>query len=504
MKGLQYLSIILSCCGLSLSAPTCDYKMIEDKYVCLMSDSASEGKIIGSHNETYGDAHVYRVTTTDEANKSLIGKVISLYRNLTIFQIPKGNIEAIIEDDFVNCTANLVELQICNGDLNTIPADVFKKCENLKSIDLTGNKLTIITKESLPNIINKLILSKNQIKIDMSNIFEVGNNLDALTYFDLSGNSIETLIDSILPSQRLIHLDLSNNKINELPGAYFDNNKNLEVLNLQDNQIASISHTIIKELTKLKELRIGSNNISTIDAKAFQDNEIIEYLDMSSNPIETLNANLLKNLTTLKALNLFDIKITNTSLEDLRTTFESLINLEKLNISKNIIGPIDGLFTKNEKLSVLGISSMSLTELEKDIFSALTKLESLNFDDNEIVDLPENIFEKLTEMKNFSAKKNKINKLKASTFEKMTNLLELDFTGNEIDAIESTFFDTLNKLKVVRFSGGNKCFNSDFEDFVLDEATRVKFYKCFENYNSARTVVISNVLLAFVIIFKFI
>jgi len=509
MKGLQTLSIILSFCGYALSAPTCDYKTIEDKYVCLMSDSSSSGTTIGgSHKDGKDETYVYRVTTTDTASKGLIKPVLSTFKNLEVFQIPKGNINNIVADDFVDCTEHLLELQICNGDLSTILDDVFKTCTKLETIDLTSNKFKLAVNGSFPLKLKKLILANNEIKMNKaeSTIFGSSVTLPDLSHLDLSGNGIDSVSDSVLPSVKLVHLDMSSNKLKEVPDAYFESNANLEVLHLHDNQLTSIKGNIFKKLTKLKELKIGTNNISTIEAPAFQNNTVLEYLDISSNPIVLLNANLLKHLTTLKTLNIHDNKLNTTSVEPLKTTLLALTNLEKLDISKNVIGSIDELFTKNEKLTELNIGSMDLGELKGDMFNALTKLKSLKLDDNKIIEFPENIFEKTTEMMTFSAKGNKIVRLKASTFEKMTNLTELDFTGNEINAIESTFFDKLIHLKTVKFGGdSNKCIKLDFESFDLKDAdTRVNFKQCFDNYNSARTVMISNVLLALVVIFKFI
>ncbi|XP_070492353.1 uncharacterized protein [Chironomus tepperi] len=498
MKELQILSILLIYCGLTLSVPTCDYKIIENKYVCLMSESSSTEEIKVNHVGEKGDDDVYRVTTADEAIKSLISKVLKKYKNLAIFQIPEGKISSIVEADFETCP-ELVELQICNSDFESVPEKVFDGCKKLDSIDLTANKLSLALKGSFPDNIKSLILAKNAIKMDkaQSTLFNSSDNLKELSHLDLSGNNIESLSTSILPSQKLIHLDLSNNKLSEISDDYFNLNVDIQVLNLQTNKLTSISENIFKSLTKLKVLNIGNNNINMIKEQAFHEHKLMEHLDISSNPIVMLNAKLFQNLTALKILNLQDIKLNTSSLDPLKTTLLALTNLEKLDISKNNIGPVNELFTKNEKLTELNISSMNLSEFKADIFKALTKLQTLNFDDNKIVELPENIFEKTVEIKTLSAKSNKIAVLKASTFEKMVNLETLDFTGNEIDAIEGTFFDKLTKLKVVKFDG-NKCLNMSFNDFKLDDEMRVKFYKCFENYNSASSIVISNILIALV------
>lgn len=506
MKGLQTLGIILGYCGFVLSAPICDYKLIENKYVCLMSGSSSNGLINGTHIQDKEETDVYRVTTTDEANQKLISAVLTNFQNLAIFEVPKGKIDSIVVGDFTNCTENLVELQISNGDLEDIPEKVFDNCTSLESIDFTGNKLSKAKTGSFPGILKKLNLANNKIEMDnqKSTIFADNQNLKDLTHLDLSGNGIETLSNSVLPTKNLIHLDLSNNKLEEISETYFNENVNLEILNLQNNQLTSISNTIFEKLENLKELRIGSNNINSIHTSAFQNNKLMEHLDMSSNEIVLLNANLLKNLTALKVLNLQDTKLNTSNLEPLKTILLALTNLEELDISRNVIGPIDGLFTKNDKLLKLNINSMELTEFKEDIFSALTKLQTLNFDENKISEFPDKIFEKTTEITTISARGNKLVKLKASTFEKMENLITLDFTGNKIDAIESTFFDKLKKLKVVRFGSENNCIKKDFEDFTLNDDLRVEFHKCFDNFNSARSIVISNVLLAFVLAFKFI
>ncbi|CAG9811537.1 unnamed protein product [Chironomus riparius] len=506
------LLVLCALCGLAISVPTCNYSTIGTTYVCFMNSSiaAATDTIGGTIEAGKSETDVKRVTTLDAANKDLIKLVLNKFASLEALQIQKGGVASIDVTDFPSgkCGA-LKQLQIWNGQINAIGAqdtNIFGACSLIEEIDLTGNQLAKLHSGSLPTTLKKLILTNNLINpnYQTSSFFGSTTSLPGLTHLSLSGNKISTLSLVNLPSEILTHLDFSNNLLAEFPLVNLQKSTKLVSFYLNGNKLTSIPETLVSSMPDLIELKLGSNLITTIHQDAFKLNTKLTSLDISANPLKTLNDAVLKNILTLTSLDIHDIQLESASFTPLKTVLEALANLQKLDISSNSVGAIDTLFIKNVNLLDLSISSMKLNQFTNETFSTLVKLQNLTFSNNEIVEIPDKLFEKTTEMKRLIARENKVAILKASTFATMKNLEVLDFTSNKINKIEKTFFDQFTGLKEVRFAS-NECINEDFVPFYKnDTATMAKFQKCFDNYNSARSIVISNILLVFVAaVFKF-
>jgi Leucine-rich repeat (LRR) protein len=98
---------------------------------------------------------------------------------------------------------------------------------------------------------------------------------------------------------KLIYLDLSQNKIQKIPNIGFEA---LQELNFSKNSIEDLDEFVRSEdLVNLKKLILSYNSLSTLPMMNF---ECLEYLDLATNKIVYLDEFLSSNLPTLLSLDL--------------------------------------------------------------------------------------------------------------------------------------------------------------------------------------------------------
>ena len=98
----------------------------------------------------------------------------------------------------------------------------------------------------------------------------------------------------------------------------------LEILDLCDNEISSISKNTFKWIPQLRYLKLGDNRIQKIDIEGFNGLNSLQVLDLSHNPILSFDIKILNYLPKLKWLRL-DANMINDDL--LKVLKEKDINL---------------------------------------------------------------------------------------------------------------------------------------------------------------------------------
>ncbi|XP_066991624.2 adhesion G protein-coupled receptor A3 [Anabrus simplex] len=102
----------------------------------------------------------------------------------------------------------------------------------------------------------------------------------------------------------VIHLDLSDNLITELPSEAFTATPSLQKLNLSKNQIRSIAPEAFSNLTMLKRLDLSNNMLSTLQNTAFIGLENLEKLKLNQNEIRKIKEGTFDELVSLELLDL--------------------------------------------------------------------------------------------------------------------------------------------------------------------------------------------------------
>lgn len=171
-----------------------------------------------------------------------------------------------------------------NSNVITFPLDYFTGIKNIDTLSFHDIKL-----QSIPNIFENLQhvytmdLSGNRIEIiSTNNLQKLGVRL-----LNLSKNSISYLEPedlSWIPSMEI--LDLSDNKIAEIPKGFFRTTRLIRKVVLSFNSLTVISKHVFSGLeATLQDLYLGENLISDIHPLAFSNLIELKLLDLSGNPL---------------------------------------------------------------------------------------------------------------------------------------------------------------------------------------------------------------------------
>ncbi|KAL1494145.1 hypothetical protein ABEB36_009790 [Hypothenemus hampei] len=275
------------------------------------------------------------------------------------------NLETLPSSDL----AQKIVLSYCG--IKTMDTGVFKGVKNLKFLDLSYNLLTTenIGPDTFkgpynntvyePLALEDLIFSYNQIHSLPHNIFE---HLPLLKQLNLEGNRLKVLDPptqlALSGLRNLEVLNLANNELTELVGSAIESLQMLRILNLSKNKLDFVPSTLVLLSASLEVLNLDSNLIFEINDNSF----------LGVKGIQTLS---LKNLPRLQYVN--------------ANAFSPLKNLSILHLSNNPnLTSIDQeAFGENQTLLELYLNNNSLEDLHYN----LTKWSALRFftlNDNEL------------------------------------------------------------------------------------------------------------------------
>ncbi|XP_066247338.1 leucine-rich repeat-containing protein 15-like [Euwallacea similis] len=223
--------------------------------------------------------------------------------------------------------AFMTELQLinlANNNLTTLDDDVFSRNHKLERIILDGNKFENLPNFTLANDIFQMYdFSCQNCHLTMvhRNVFK---SMPTLVKLNLSHNRLTYVQDMLTYLRSLLMLDLSHNKIQILTNA-FDNNKNLETLNVANNPLLQLNpenfafnHVLNKldasnckinklwsnnatTLNALKKLYLPSNELVTLSVSDFEIIPKLEIIDLSDNPLK-FNDKLCKAINHLESM----------------------------------------------------------------------------------------------------------------------------------------------------------------------------------------------------------
>ena len=163
-----------------------------------------------------GIAASTQVLNLNENNFQVLPSKVFQERGLTNLQkvfLSKCKLGVIADDALVQLS-NLVELDLSNNLLTSIPKEALKETPNLRRLILAGNPIQVLKKESFIQItsLNTLDLSSCQISSIESGAFK---GLKSLQYLELDGNRLSTLLPNVLQDLNPLYtMDLHQNPWN--------------------------------------------------------------------------------------------------------------------------------------------------------------------------------------------------------------------------------------------------------------------------------------------------
>ena len=204
-------------------------------------------------------------------------------------------------------------------------------CQNVseKTCDLNSTNLCCLYDNFLDGShgVSKLILSRNRIG-SLPEIF--GNVQKDLEILEINDNKLETFPQSVRHMKRLRDLVAQRNRIRSLPSE-FSFLHNLVSLNLSENSLSSIAH--LKGLKFLEKLILKKNKISSISDRAVLASWIsLRHLDLDGNELTEIPSQIEALAKTLLVLNCSHNRI-----RTLPSNIGSMVYLKRLNLRFNSV-----------------------------------------------------------------------------------------------------------------------------------------------------------------------
>lgn len=300
----------------------------------------------------------------------------------------------------------LTDIDVSNNSIKSISCSAFPMINALLKIDLSNNSLESLSSDSFCNLLTLryLDLSFNNFS-SLDALYPPLQKLSSLQYLNVSFNTLQsintsnafgtlpTLFDLNLSHNRiqniapyafngllqLLALNLSSNQLKTVPVNSMAGLVSLQTLDLSNNSIARVenrTNSFFEDLLSLEQLFLRGNRISFLTPKSLPSSQWIPYklkhLDISHNRVESLVTSV--GFTTLESINLKSNHVRNLS----PGVIGNCSNLKYLDLShnklttigKNHLSPLKGASSQLERLN---LSSNLIDSIESSEISALVK-----------------------------------------------------------------------------------------------------------------------------------
>ena len=408
---------------------------------------------------------------------------------------------------FFECSG-LVSLNYIDIGGLTSTEDLFYKCTNLTSVDLSNLDTSNITNMSgmfyYCNNLTTLDLSNfNTGKVtDMSYMFTNCTNLTSLDLSSFDTSIVTNMYQMIRNCTNLTTLDLSNfdtSKVTNIK-SILDGSINISLVKMINSDVTTINNVITQLNARTENspgfLMIGENEISAVDTTTASSKywNITNYLiakytfNSSTDTLPTFNSGYTYTYTDVDN---GDNTITRTIISDTLPTSISfsgktgLVSLEYLNTSN--VTNMNNMFYGCNNLKLIDLSSFDTSQVTsmKYMFntcSSLTSLDGSSFDTSNVTDM-EGMFYDC----------NNLTSLDVSNFDtsKVNNMRVMFNNCSSLTSLDVSSFDTSNVTRMDRmFNNCNKLTSLNVSNF--DTSNVIYMNRMFYNCSNLTTLDLSN------------
>lgn len=342
-----------------------------------------------------------------------------------------------------------------------LEANYFQRFSTLTELTLHNCKLLRIPGnafEGLRELKKLFIRSKNYDWSPNKNLeLSLGtfNGLRELQTLDLGENNLKIIpSDVFCPLDNLQVLNVTHNRIKSVDRLGFGRNcgTGLRSLDLSNNEIKSLTdESEITGLRRLQELRLQHNNITDISGETFNGLISLRILNISYNNLQSIPEGTFANLKELR-----EIYLNNNLLYELaRGVFHRLEQLLVLDLSNNQLSSahIDGgTFIGLIRLVILNLSNNALTRIDGKTFKDLFFLQILDLRNNSIGYIEENTFLPLYNLHTLNLAENRLHTIDEFLFNGLFVLSKLNLNNNLLINIDPKSFKNCSDLKELDLS----------------------------------------------------
>lgn len=246
-----------------------------------------------------------------------------------------------------------------------------------------------------------------------------------------------TMPQGVPPPTKKIYLFA--NGIEALNQEDFEGLENLELMDLSQNKLTELPDRVFEPLTSLRNLDLSANQITRISEESFQGMVLLERLYLYSNHIKTIHPAAFSGLDQLLELKLQGNQLTSLPMM-------AMPHLLLLDLRFNIIpspGPSD-LQTPN--LESLKLAGLGLTVLSEELMASLGNLHELDISNNQLEAFPPALKE-ARGLIHLSLAGNPMGPLRLEDFQNLGEIQELDISGMSLQGFPEGFPQLFPHLK---------------------------------------------------------
>ena len=300
-------------------------------------------------------------------------------------------------------------LNISHNQLQVLHADTFQNLtflsflENVNGIlDMSQNKLQRLP----PKVFDGL---------ELHQLYPQNNSLSQLHPETFRGLTFQTYYTTGNM------LDMSCNKLQDLPQDVFQGIEDLDILNMSQNKL-QVLHAETFQFLSCGILDMSQNNLQDLPPKVFDSMSDLKILNLAENELSTLPDRVFYGGRVFNSFrDLRSLRLEGNRLRSLGTRpFYWLIRLEELNLERNLLTDLDedvfechvqkvshwsyGYVWVDVYLSLkwnlleLKLGGNRLTALPDGLFNGFRKLRNLQLQSNQLVRLPQRLFQTLGEV----------------------------------------------------------------------------------------------------------
>lgn len=237
----------------------------------------------------------------------------------------------------------------------------------------------------------------------------------------------------------------------------------LEDLRIKNCKLLTIEPNTFEGLYNLKRLFINSFNSDWGQTKnleltsfSFQGLKELQVLDLSDNNIRAVPEGAFCTLANLQTLNLTRNKIRSSERIGISAPECSSSELQNLDLSFNDVRELaeDSGFSRLRRLQNLNLQFNNITEVSGESLAGLVSLKILDMSNNKIGALPQGFFAGSPELKEIHLQNNSLYSLAKGLFHRLEQLLVLDLSGNQLTSnhVDNGTFAGLIRLIVLNLS----------------------------------------------------
>ncbi|KAK3927122.1 Protein artichoke, partial [Frankliniella fusca] len=336
-------------------------------------------------------------------------------------------------------------LDLSNNGLKRVPADSFRQMPGLQQLLLSGNALQTLETAALQglNRLERLELRSNRLTSLLPRSLQ---DLRLLRELDLRGNRLESLPGDVLQEAASLQvLDLSRNQLASIEPDAMRGNRNLEVLRASHNALPNIPSALL-QLPSLRVLDLSHNRVRDLPPGALTALAGLQELRLAKNKLRELKAGAVERLPRLQLLDLDSNELHNLQ----PRSVHSLPSLQQLNLARNRLQTLSaGALSDVPNLMHCELQENQLAQVSPGALAGAPHLLHLNMSYNQITALENAGLQQLRSLEVLDLSHNRVSRVAAETLNSMEWLVELKMDNNRICNIQGVPFNNMPRLRVL-------------------------------------------------------